>query len=136
MAEITLEDRDYDEAVRRGDAERSEHPLPVAVRYESSSGRIVVEFDNGAAFMVPASRLQGLTEATADELAQVSLLGETGLHWPALDVDFTIAGLMQGLFGSAKFIEASRKGGQSRSPAKMAAARRNGLRGGRPRKTL
>ena len=135
MAEINFEDRDYEQAVRRGIAEKSSQPVPVAVRYEPSSGRIVVEFDNGAAFMVPAARLQGLAEASPAELAEVALLGATGLHWPALDIDFTIKGLMQGIFGTAKFMDASRKGGQSRSPDKAAAARRNGLRGGRPRKS-
>lgn len=135
MAEIKLEDRHYSEAVERGAAERAGRPVPVSVRYERSSGRIVVEFGNGTAFLVPAGLLQGLENAEPEALANVELLGETGLHWPALDVDFTIEGLMQGVFGTARFMEASRRGGQSRSPAKAAAARLNGQRGGRPRKS-
>ena len=52
-----------------------------------------------------------------------------------LDVDITIAGLMSGIFGTAKFMDAQRRGGQSRSTAKIEASRTNGAKGGRPRKT-
>lgn len=135
MGEIDFDDKQYQAAVARGNAERLDRPVPVSVRYEAKPGRIVVEFESGASFMVPTSALQGLAKADPHDLAQVELLGETGLHWPSLDIDFTIAGLMRGVFGTASFMEAQRKGGQSRSPEKTAAARRNGLRGGRPRKS-
>ncbi len=135
MGEIILEDRHYEAATAQGDIERSRSPIPAAVRFDEASGRIVVEFTNGAAFMVPARAIQGLENATNAQLAEVELLGETGLHWESLDVDFTIAGLMNGVFGTAKFMDAQRRGGQSRSAAKIEASRANGAKGGRPRKT-
>jgi len=134
MAEIVLEDRDYDEVTAKGEAERASAPIPIAVRFDDVSERIVVDFANGACFMVPARAIQGLAEATPEQLADVTLLGETGLHWESIDVDFTIAGLMNGIFGTAQFMEAQRRGGQSRSAAKVAASRANGAKGGRPRK--
>jgi len=133
MVEVT--DTELAEAKRRWETERSQRPIPVSVRFDASSGRIVVEFANGAAFMVPARSLEGLTDATDEQLAEVELLGETGLHWESLDVDYSISGLMSGIFGSRTFMEAQRKGGQSRSSAKVAASRANGAKGGRPRKT-
>lgn len=134
MAEYVLTDEEYEAATRRGEEERASSPLPASVRYDPTSGRIIVEFTNGAAFMVPARALQDLADASDDDLAEVELAGETALHWERLDVDFTIKGLMAGIFGTAKFMEAQRRGGQSRSPAKIAAARANGAKGGRPRK--
>lgn len=92
MADVS--DTELAEAKARWRAERSGRPIPVAVRYDSKSGRIVVDFENGAAFMVPSRALEGLQEATEAELAEVELLGETGLHWETLDVDYTISGLM------------------------------------------
>ena len=71
-------------------------------------------------------------EKSDADLADVELAGETGLHWGNLDVDFTIKGLMAGVFGTAGFMDAARRGGQSRSAAKAAAARANGAKGGRP----
>jgi hypothetical protein len=135
MGEIDIDDREYAAAIAQGVAEQSTHPVPVSVRYDPASGRVVVEFENGAVFMAPTANLEGLAEASQDDLAQVELLGETGLHWPTLDVDLTISGLMHGIFGTARFMEMSRRGGQSRSAAKATAARENGKRGGRPRKT-
>lgn len=115
--------------------ERAIRPIPVAARFDRDSERIVVDFANGATFLVPGRALEGLEHATPDELAEVELLGETGLHWERLDVDYTIQGLMAGIFGSRAFLEAQRRGGQSRSPAKVAASRSNGAKGGRPKKT-
>lgn len=132
MANVT--DAELSDAKARWQQERASRPIPVSVRYDGKSGRIVVDFENGAAFMVPARSLEGLADAMDDEIADVELLGETGLHWERLDLDYTITGLMSGIFGSRSFMEAQRRGGLARSPAKAAASRRNGAKGGRPRK--
>jgi hypothetical protein len=134
MGEFVFEDRHYEEATRQGEAERRLSPIPTSVRFDGPSGRIVVEFTNGSAFMVPARILQGLEKATDAQIADVGLLGETGLHWETLDIDYSIKGLMNGIFGTAQFMDAQRRGGQSRSAAKTAASRANGSKGGRPRK--
>jgi hypothetical protein len=133
MVEIT--DAELAQAKQRWEAERAERPIPASVRFDDPSERIIVEFTNGAAFMFPARSLQGLEEASAAQLAEVELLGETGLHWESLDTDYTIAGLMNGIFGTKAFMEAQRRGGQSRSLAKIAASRANGAKGGRPKKS-
>lgn len=124
----------YRDATLRGTVEREAHPVPISARYDSPSRRIVVEFSNGSAFMVPAHALQNLEAASDADLSEVELLGETGLHWERLDVDFRISGLMAGIFGTAAFMDASRRGGRSKTPAKTAASRANGAKGGRPRK--
>jgi len=134
MVEVT--DAELQAAKARWTEERAIRPIPVAARFDRESERIVVDFANGATFLVPARALEGLEHATIDELAEVELLGETGLHWERLDVDYTIQGLMAGIFGSRAFLEAQRRGGQSRSPAKIVASRTNGAKGGRPKKTV
>jgi hypothetical protein len=76
---------------------------------------------------------EGLTGADPQALGNFELSGGGyGLHWPALDVDLTVPGLLAGIFGTAKWMAA--QAGRSSSPAKAAAARRNGRKGGRPRK--
>nr|WP_206026954.1 DUF2442 domain-containing protein [Jiella endophytica] len=122
--------------MERAEADRADRPMPKTVQYDRASGRIVVEFTNGSAFMVPARALEDLEDAADEDLAEVELLGSYGLHWEKLNVDFTIPGLMAGIFGTAGFMrEVQSKGGRSQSPAKAAAARANGRKGGRPRKT-
>jgi len=77
---------------------------------------------------------QGLEGATEDQLAGVEVLGAgSGLHWEALDVDLSVPALLAGLFGTRAHM--ARRGGQATSPAKAAAARANGAKGGRPRKS-
>ncbi|HTX47815.1 MAG TPA: DUF2442 domain-containing protein [Caulobacteraceae bacterium] len=111
----------------------------MAARYDAASGRIVVDLANGCTFAFPARALQGLSAATDDDLAQVEVLGAGyGLHWEQLDADFTVPGLLMGVFGTWSWMarEQARRAGQATSKAKAAAARRNGAKGGRPRRKL
>ncbi|WP_457661024.1 DUF2442 domain-containing protein [Sinorhizobium medicae] len=72
----------------RRDADwRLELPTPRGADYDQATGRIVVEFENGSTFTVPARSLEGLVEASDANIAEVELLGETGLHWENLDID-------------------------------------------------
>ena len=120
-----------------GDQLALSEPRAVAARYEAASGRVVVELTNGCTFAFPARALQGLDAARDEDLAQVEVLGSGyGLHWETLDADFTVPGLLIGLFGTRAWMarEQARKAGAARSPAKAAAARENGRKGGRPRR--
>lgn len=130
----TITDAELAQARQNWADERSGRPTPASVLFDETSERVIVEFTNGASFMFPARSLEGLQEATSQQLAEVELLGETGLHWESLDADYSIAGLMSGIFGTKTFMDIQRRGGQSRSPAKNAASRANGARGGRPTK--
>jgi hypothetical protein len=79
-----------------------------------------------------------LAGASPDELAQVEVTpsGE-GLHWETLDVDLSIPALMVGIFGTKAWMaELGSRGGSVTSTTKAKAARKNGKRGGRPRKTV
>lgn len=63
---------------------------------------------------------------------EVTPSGE-GLHWEALDVDLSVLCLLLGVFGTKSWMaEIGRRGGRVSSPPKAAAAKRNGLKGGRP----
>ena len=131
MAELT--DAEIDAAAGRGKTACSLEPRAAAARYDSEAGHIVVELTNGCTFAFPPALAQGLEEASPAQLAQVEILGAGyGLHWEALDADFTVPGLLAGIFGTKAYM--ARRAGQSTSPAKAAAARSNGARGGRPRK--
>lgn len=133
---VEISDKALSEAKQRWRDEREGRVLPLSVRFDVASERIVVDFTNGAAFVIPARALEGLSDASIAELSEVTLLGETGIHFESRDVDFSIAGLMSGIFGTRAFMEAQRRGGSSRSPAKIAASRANGAKGGRPRKEV
>jgi hypothetical protein len=109
-----------------------------SVHYDQKSSRIVVELRNGASFLFPPELVQGLAGASTDDLVQVEVTpsGE-GLHWETLDVDLSIPALMIGIFGTKAWMaQLGSKGGSVTSTAKAKAARNNGKKGGRPRKTV
>ena len=131
MAELS--DSEISAAIDRGHIAQQTEPRANAVRYDERSSRIIVDLTNGCTFAFPPRMAQGLEAATDKDLAAVELLGAGyGLHWEALDVDLSIPGLLAGLFGTEAYM--ARRAGQATSPAKAAAARKNGLKGGRPRK--
>jgi hypothetical protein len=132
MAELT--DAEVDVALARGKTVRSEEPCAIKARYNRRLGQVSVSLSNGCTFSFPPRLVQGLETATDDQLAAVEILGRGyGLHWDALDTDISVPGLMAGIFGTRAYM--ARFAGQAKSPAKAAAARANGTKGGRPHKT-
>ena len=78
-----------------------------------------------------------LTGASPDELAEIEISPTgLGLHWPQLDADLYVPALLQGVFGARSWMASHMgvAGSKSRSSAKVAAARENGRKGGRPRR--
>jgi hypothetical protein len=97
---------------------------------------MVVEPTNGCSFVFPPRALQGMARASDTALADVEIPGQGhALRWPQLDADFTVPGLLMGVFGTRAWMasELARRAGRSKSPAKAAVARANGRKGGRPR---
>lgn len=132
MAELT--DAQIDAALERGQTARLHEPRAAAARYDRRSGRVIVELANGCTFAFPPKLAQGLEAATEEQLSQVEILGAgSGLHWEALDADLSIPGLLAGLFGTKAYL--AQQAGRATSPAKAAAARANGAKGGRPRRS-
>ena len=103
------------------------------VHYDRRLDSIIVALNNGCSFAFPPRLGQGLENATGDQLADVTILGAGyALHWPDLDVDMSIQGLLAGIFGTRSHMAGL--AGQTTTPAKAQAARNNGAKGGRPRK--
>lgn len=131
MAELTR--AQIDAANARGRELAASTPLASKARFDRRSGRIVVELTNGAMFAFRPELAQGLAGADPEALAEIHLSGGGyGLHWPQLDVDLAVPALLAGVFGTARWMAA--QAGRASSPAKAAAARRNGRKGGRPKK--
>ncbi|WP_018076202.1 DUF2442 domain-containing protein [Novosphingobium nitrogenifigens] len=132
MVEIT--DAQIDAALERGKLALETEPRAATARYDRQLDRVIVDLTNSCTFAFPPRIAQGLETATADQLAEVEILGMGyGLHWEGLDVDLSLPGLMAGILGTKAYM--ARRAGQASSPAKAAAARSNGAKGGRPRKT-
>lgn len=126
---------EYAAAIRRENRERAKMRWATSARYDSATGRIIVELANRAMFGFPATALPDLLGGTPAQLAEVEILpGDDVLHWESLDADYEVLGLQGWLFDKrSPMKELGRAGGRSRSAAKAKAARRNGALGGRPK---
>jgi hypothetical protein len=126
-------DAELDAAEQRGREVLASSPLAKSAHYDRHKNRVVIELKNGGTFLLPPSLVQGLENATDAELGDLEVWGDGyALRWEALDVDFTVPGLLAGIFGTKRYMASL--AGRATSPAKAAAARANGAKGGRPRK--
>src|SRR5215213_2870602 len=105
--------------------------------YDWSDKALVMQLENGSTIKTPISALPEFKDIDPNDIAAVQLRPtRTSLHWESLDQDFTVGGLVATVLGrKALMAELGRTGGSVQSEAKAAAARANGQRGGRPRKS-
>ena len=131
-------------AITERDLERAEDRMQtlrqagraISVRYDRRAERVVVNLNTGVQLSVPSHNIEGLASASVEDLAEIEISpAGLGLHWPKLDADVYVPALLQGVFGSKKWMAAllGASRGKSTSEAKAAAARKNGHKGGRPR---
>jgi hypothetical protein len=121
----------------RARALKSTLPHVLSARYDRRIGRVVLHLSTGIEVAFPPHIAQGLETATPAQLAQIEISPSGfGIHFPSLDADLYLPALLEGFLGSRKWIarRLGAHGGRSTSPAKTAAAQRNGRSGGRPRK--
>jgi hypothetical protein len=76
---------------------RAEAEAAQAVRVKVSEGAIVVELADGRTLTAPIGWYPRLLHATAHERRNWELIGQgEGIHWPDLDEDLSVAGLLAG----------------------------------------
>lgn len=133
---MAISEQEFQAATLRGEELRS-RGFAVRAEYDARQNRLVVDLNTGVTIMVPVHLIEELSDATAEDLGEIEISpAGMALHWPRLDADVYVPSLMQGVFGTKGWMAAQlgSTGGSATSPAKAAAARANGAKGGRPRK--
>lgn len=125
-----------DAAIALGAERRANSLQAVSVMFEDPC--LVVRFDDGSGVLLPVSRYPEFDGFDTDDYENLKVgFAGTALCHEGKDLDVSIAGLISAspsLMTMAASVVASRNGRQS-SAAKSEAARANGKKGGRPRKT-
>lgn len=128
----------FEIAKQRGKGLQSSVPRAISARYDRRSGRIVIDLSSKLTLSFSPDDVQGLQNVKPSQLDEIEITPSGfGIHFPKLDADLYVPGLLEGLLGSKKWM-ASRLGqigGQSTSLAKRSASRANGKLGGRPKKS-
>ena len=107
MTELTEEA--FAAASERGRIVAETEPHARSAWFDRATGNLVIELTNGATYAVPARQLQGLEQASDEAISAIEIGSGYGVHWPQLDTDFTVGGLLLGRFGNERHMEAFRQ---------------------------
>ena len=126
------------EAVLQRAARRKDEPLAQFIELIQDLNLIIVGLSNHQRLVLPIANIQGLREATLQQLQNHELVGRgTGISFPDLDVDLYLPALIEGVHGNRRWMaDMGKKGGRAKTPAKRRASQANGAKGGRPRKAV
>jgi hypothetical protein len=130
-------DRGNRERAKAEAAARRAGPTAVGARYDRRLGRVFVSLSTGIDVAFAPRDAQGLEKAKPADLSVIEISPSgLGLHFPKIDADLYLPPLLEGFFGSKRWMASrlGRHGGEARTAAKVRAARANGRLGGRPRK--
>lgn len=98
---VKLSDKKFEAAEALGHRVYEAVPHAATVRYDRKKERLIIDLTNNCTFAVPARFLQGLEEASNEQIEAFEMSGDGyGLHWDGLDADFTVHGLLIGSFGT------------------------------------
>lgn len=105
-------------------------------RYDAKRDLVVVELSTGATLMIERARIAGFAKASSAALADLAVNpGAESLWSNAVDDGVLLEQLIEIAAGTEYLkVLGGRISGRKRSAAKAAAARKNGMKGGRPRK--
>ena len=76
----------------------------MSARYDKRHHRIFVELSSGQAVMFRPQMVQGLQGAEPSQLEEIEITTSGfGLHFPRLDTEVHVSGLLDGQFGSRRW---------------------------------
>jgi hypothetical protein len=135
-AVITTDD-EIDAALKQSKL-REDEALAKTVEYVPGLNLLIVGLTSGRRLVLPIEDVQELGEATPAQMQIFELLGRgTGISFPKLDVDLYVPALIESVYGNRRWMaQLGTKGGSAKTEVKRLAARRNGAKGGRPRKLV
>ncbi len=127
------------EAIKRGGKRQASGLNATAVHYMVDQQALMVGFADHSAIALPVANYPELAALCREELERLELgFGGSALCLEGRDLHISIAGLVsasRSLMELAATVIAARNGSR-RSEAKALASRENGLKGGRPRKSV
>lgn len=135
--EVVTSDSEIVAALKRAKAHDGD-PVAQTVEHVPKLNLLIVGLSNGRRLVLPVEDVQGLGNATREQIQHYELLGHgTGISFPELDVDLYVPALIEGVYGNRRWMaQLGKKGGSAKTAAKRMAAKANGTKGGRPARAV
>lgn len=111
----------------------------LSAHYDPTNRRVVVSLSKSIQLSFDPAAIQELEKANPADLSDIVISPSgRGLHFPRIDADVFLPGLLMGLTGTKSWMAATlgNIGGRRKSAAKAKSSRQNGLLGGRPKKGI
>lgn len=104
-ARIAVTDAEIDAAIGRAREYAKYDRTVVKASYSKTSDRLRLVLSDGATYSIPRRLLQGLNNAAESELGRIQIIsGGRGLLWPLIDASHYVPALLQGVYGSEKWM--------------------------------
>jgi predicted TPR repeat methyltransferase len=104
-AQVDVTDAEIEAALGRAREYAKYARRVVKASYSKATDSLRLILDDGVTCSIPRHLIQGLAGANERELTRIQILGDgTGLLWPLLDVAHYVPGLMQGIYGSERWM--------------------------------
>lgn len=82
----------------------SEDNTPAPVGVEITDAELIVRLADGRTIATPLVWYPPLLQATTEQRRNV-VLGPTGIHWPDLDEDLSVAGMLAGVKPTYRWLQ-------------------------------
>lgn len=128
-----LTDAMYERALK---TTRRRQPLDVVdARYDRKADMLHLTLRKGIVIRLPRAHIRELTNAAPDDVARVEIQpGGDGITFRRLNADIYVPGLLADELGTLFAKALGRRARGHTSAKKIAASRRNGRKGGRPKR--
>ncbi|MEO1392849.1 MAG: DUF2442 domain-containing protein [Cyanobacteria bacterium J06634_5] len=108
MGQLTkkqIREAQIDQAIAAGNAFKESQSVAVAGSYDMKTQKIIIELASGAEYRFPAKLGQGLENASEAELSNIKISPSgLGIHWPDIDIGFSIPHLLEGIYGNKRWM--------------------------------
>jgi len=101
---VITTDAEIDAALERAKGQPN-LPRAISAVYDRALDVIVLLIDNGRRLVIPREDLQGLENATEEQIAHIEIFGGLDIAWPQLDLDHYLPALVEGVYGSEAWMQ-------------------------------
>jgi hypothetical protein len=103
-ATVGTTDEELDAILQRNLLDTSPpEPSAVSAEFIRSLDIILIKTDDGERLAIPRERMQGLENATPEQLVNIQIFDGNDIRWPDLDVDHYLPYLLEGRYSTERW---------------------------------